>query len=86
MIELIRDKNAYLQYFKWRKYYYYSRNTQSVCELCAAINRNNSQVYENFRNWWYPALDFYDLCGNANSYTEETSNLDTHQEINYVQI
>lgn len=81
MIELIRNKNAYLQYFKWRKHYRYSQQTKSVCELCAAINTNKTHVYKTFRNWWYPVFELYDICGDdINSYaTKETPNTDMTQ-------
>lgn len=84
MIELIKNKKAYLEYFKWRKHYQYSAETKSVCELCAAINRNITKVYKNFRNWWYPVYELYEICGDyLNSYpTKDTANM--RKEINWL--
>lgn len=61
MNDLIHNKEAYYDYFKWHRYYSYhdvteSADTDRVCALCAFLNnmtiRNNRRVYTHLTQWW----------------------------------
>lgn len=63
--EIVKDKDKYLKYFRWQKYYAFenpqdSPDTDEYCALCAMMNnerrRSERKVYAYFSQWWneYP--------------------------------
>lgn len=64
--DIIKNKERYYDFFKWRRYYRYdapSDNTDSdsICALCTALNKaarsNERRVYARFREWWNELQD-----------------------------
>lgn len=62
---LTKNLTAYLEYFRWQKHYKYTPTTNSICELCKAINKyqnnkNGRKSDDSFRKWWNPS--FKSVC------------------------
>lgn len=64
--DIIKDKNRYYDFFKWRQYYRYdassdNADSDSICALCTALNKaarsNERRVYARFREWWNELQD-----------------------------
>lgn len=65
--DIINDKEAYYDYFRWHKYYsfhdtYESKDTDDYCAFCTLLNdegkRMERSVYTNFVQWWNEPLDW----------------------------
>ncbi|CAH0701099.1 unnamed protein product [Spodoptera exigua] len=63
MNELINDPDKYAEYFKWKNYYSYHRQHESVdtepyCLFCTHLNNEEmvkkTTIYEDFKRWWTP--------------------------------
>ncbi|XP_068623147.1 alpha-(1,3)-fucosyltransferase C-like isoform X2 [Battus philenor] len=66
MSRLTLSPELFSQYFRWKSQYTYldPSTSDSVCELCAALNNDTMMrrptVYEDFRSWWNP--NYRDRC------------------------
>lgn len=66
MNDIIKDKNRYYDFFRWRRYYRYDASSDNadsdgICALCTALNKasrsNERRVYARFREWWNELQD-----------------------------
>ncbi|KAJ2941176.1 hypothetical protein O0L34_g10408 [Tuta absoluta] len=49
-----KNKNEYLDYFRWRNHYDFQQNDRHVCRICELLNTDVTKTYRDFRNWWNP--------------------------------
>lgn len=62
IVKIIRNKNAYYEYFKWHTHFHYSHITEShnLCTLCTMLNNNTLRtkitIYTNLSLWWNESL------------------------------
>lgn len=66
MNDIIKDKNRYYDFFRWRQYYRYDASSDNadsdgICALCTALNKavrsDERRVYAHFREWWNELQD-----------------------------
>ncbi|XP_026319429.1 alpha-(1,3)-fucosyltransferase C-like [Hyposmocoma kahamanoa] len=66
MNDIIKDKNRYYDFFRWRRYYRYDASSDNadsdgICALCTALNKasrsDERRVYARFREWWNELQD-----------------------------
>ncbi|KAL0829918.1 hypothetical protein ABMA28_003392 [Loxostege sticticalis] len=60
MAGLIINRTEYLQYFSWQNHYMIRNKTNSMCQLCEALNKGAKKVHHGFRKWWNPG--FKEIC------------------------
>lgn len=71
MNDLIKNKEKYYDYFRWRNHYIIKESPiLDVCSLCNFMNNEdwlqNRISYVMFRKWWYP---FYEeICETGPKY------------------
>ncbi|CAD0203579.1 unnamed protein product [Chrysodeixis includens] len=72
MNDLIKNKEKYYDYFRWRNHYVIKESSiLEPCSLCNFMNNEdwlrNRISYIRFRQWWNPFYE--DVCGSRKKYS-----------------
>lgn len=89
MVEAIRNKEIYYDYFKWHEHYSYhmvtdSADTDPLCSFCAFLNdassRKRKQVYARFLKWWNGFDEKLDETGDIIVYYRKSDMMYIHSD------
>ena len=60
LLYLDNNHTAYVEYFKWKTYYYSKRTRTGVCDLCRKLTHatKHAIIYENVYSWWHKGQCF----------------------------